>query len=83
MGLVVNTMPGQYLIIVINGCVDGEWWLTCNLKTQQGTQGVNWDDNIKMDLKEVGWDCVYWVHLMQDRHQWYTFVYVIMNLLVP
>jgi hypothetical protein len=26
-----------------------------------------WEDNIKMDLKEVGWECVDWIHLTQDR----------------
>lgn len=29
-----------------------------------------WVDNIKMDIKEIGWDDVYWIHLTQDRVQW-------------
>jgi hypothetical protein len=26
-----------------------------------------WVDNIKMDLKEIGWDHIYWIDLAQDR----------------
>jgi hypothetical protein len=26
-----------------------------------------WDDNIKMDLKEMGWECVDWIHLAEAR----------------
>jgi len=29
-----------------------------------------WDDNIIMDLKEIGWEVVEWIHLAQDRDQW-------------
>ena len=26
-----------------------------------------WEDNIKMDLQEVGWGCMDWIELAQDR----------------
>jgi hypothetical protein len=29
-----------------------------------------WVDNIKMDLREIGWDCMDWIDLAQDRDQW-------------
>jgi hypothetical protein len=29
-----------------------------------------WGDNIKMNLKEIGWGSIYWIHLAQDRDQW-------------
>jgi hypothetical protein len=29
-----------------------------------------WEDNIKMDLREIGWEGVDWMHLAQDRDQW-------------
>jgi hypothetical protein len=29
-----------------------------------------WEDNIKMDLREIGWEGVDWLHLAQDRDQW-------------
>jgi hypothetical protein len=40
-------------------------------------------DNIKMDLREIGWDGMDWIHLHQDRVQWRTFVKAVMNLRVP
>jgi hypothetical protein len=29
-----------------------------------------WVDNIKMDFREIGWDGVNWIDLVQDRYQW-------------
>jgi hypothetical protein len=29
-----------------------------------------WEDNIRMDHREIGWEGVDWVHLAQDRDQW-------------
>jgi hypothetical protein len=42
-----------------------------------------WDDNIKMDLKEIGIDGANWIQLAQDRVQWRAFVNTVMNLRVP
>jgi hypothetical protein len=42
-----------------------------------------WEDNIKMDLREVGWKDGYWIHLAQDRYYWRALVNTVMNLLVP
>jgi hypothetical protein len=33
-----------------------------------------WEDTIKMDLKEIGWGCMDWIHLPQDRDQWWALV---------
>jgi hypothetical protein len=41
-----------------------------------------WEDNIRMDLREIGWDGVDWMHLAQDRGQYRTPVNMVMNLLV-
>jgi hypothetical protein len=41
-----------------------------------------WEDNIKMDLREIGIDGTNWIRLAQDRVQWRTFVNTIMNLRV-
>jgi hypothetical protein len=30
-----------------------------------------WVDNIKMDIREIGWDGVDWIELAQDRDQWF------------
>jgi hypothetical protein len=42
-----------------------------------------WVDNIKMDLREIGWDGRDWIDLAQDRDQWRALVNAVMNLWVP
>jgi hypothetical protein len=37
-------------------------------------------DNIKMDLREIGWDGMDWIDLAQDRGQWSALVNTVMNL---
>ncbi|KAJ4426318.1 hypothetical protein ANN_27132 [Periplaneta americana] len=39
-----------------------------------------WEDNIKMDLREVGYDGRDWINLAQDRDQWRAYVRATMNL---
>ena len=41
-----------------------------------------WEDNIKMDLQEVGCGGLEWIELVQDRDRWRALVYVVMNLRV-
>ena len=41
-----------------------------------------WEDNIRMDLREVGCGCVDWMELAQDRDRWRAFVSAVMNLRV-
>jgi hypothetical protein len=42
-----------------------------------------WEDNIKMDLREVGFGDVDWIHWAQDRDGWRALVNMVMNLRVP
>jgi hypothetical protein len=42
-----------------------------------------WEDNIKMDLREVGWGGMDWINLAQDRDRWTALVNAVMNLRVP
>jgi hypothetical protein len=41
-----------------------------------------WEDNIKMDLQEVGCGCMDWIGLAQDRDRWRALVNAVMNLRV-
>jgi hypothetical protein len=41
-----------------------------------------WDD-IKIDLRQIGWDGMDWIDLAQDRDQWRALVDTVMNLRVP
>jgi hypothetical protein len=42
-----------------------------------------WEDNIKMDLWEIGFGDVGWIHWAQDRDMWWALVNTVMNLRVP
>jgi hypothetical protein len=52
-------------------------------KRPLGRPRRRWVDNIKMDLREVGWDGMDWIDLAQDRDQWRALVNAVMNLRVP
>jgi hypothetical protein len=41
-----------------------------------------WVDNIKMDLREIGWDGVDWIDMAQNRDQWRALVNTVLNLRV-
>jgi hypothetical protein len=40
-------------------------------------------DNIRMDLRETGWEGVDWIHLAEDRNQWRGLVNTVMGLRIP
>jgi hypothetical protein len=39
--------------------------------------------NIKIDLREIGWDGMDWIDLCQDRDKWRALVNTVMKLRVP
>jgi hypothetical protein len=48
-------------------------------KRPLGRPRRRWEDNIKMDLREIGIDGANWIRLAQDRVQWRAFVNTVMN----
>jgi hypothetical protein len=52
-------------------------------KRPLGRPRRRWMANIKMDLREIGWDGMAWTDMAQDRDQWRTLVNTVMNLRVP
>jgi hypothetical protein len=52
-------------------------------KRPLGRPRHRWEDNIKMDLTEIGCGGMDWVDLIQDTDQWRALVNMIMNLRVP
>jgi hypothetical protein len=52
-------------------------------KRPLGRYRRRWEDNIKIDLKEIGWGAVEWIDLAQDIDQWRALVNTVMNLRVP
>jgi hypothetical protein len=52
-------------------------------KRPLGRPILRWVDNIKMDLREIGWDGINLIDLAQDRDQWRALVNTAMNLRVP
>jgi GTPase len=52
-------------------------------KRPLGRPRGKWEDNIKMDLREIGIDVAKWIRLAQDRVYWRAFVSTVMNLRVP
>ena len=52
-------------------------------KRPLGRPRRRWEDNIKIDLQEVGRSCGDWMELAQDRDRWRAFVVTKMNFLVP
>ena len=52
-------------------------------KRPLGRPRRRWEDNIKMDLQEVGCGDMDWIELAQDRDRWWALVNAVMNLRVP
>jgi hypothetical protein len=52
-------------------------------KRPLGRPNLKWDDNIEMDLKEVGWAGMDWIDLAQGRDRWRALVNAVMIFRVP
>ena len=52
-------------------------------KRPLGRPRRRWEDNIKMDLQEVGGGCGDWMELAQDKESWRALVSTLMKFRVP
>jgi hypothetical protein len=52
-------------------------------KRPLGRPSRRWEDNVRMDLQEVGYGCEDWIGLAQDRNRWRALVSAVRNLWVP
>ena len=59
------------------------WWGKPEGKRLLGRPRRSWEDNIKMDLQEVGCGGMDWIDLAQDKDMWRALVNAVMNLQVP
>jgi 3-oxoacyl-ACP reductase-like protein len=64
---------GMYIVLV--GKSEG--------KRPLGRPRHRWEDNVWMDLQEVGCEGMDWIGLGQDRDRWWALVNAVMNLWVP
>ena len=69
----IGETRGVYMILV--GKPEG--------KRPLGRPMRRWEDNIKMDLQEVGCGGIDWIELARDRDRWRALVTAVMNLRVP
>jgi hypothetical protein len=51
-------------------------------KRPLGRPRHRWEDGVRMNLREIGWESADWIQLAQDRDQWQAVVNTVMNLLV-
>jgi hypothetical protein len=61
----------------------GYWWSIQKERRPLGRPRLRWVVNIKMDLREIRWDGMDWIDLVQNRDQWRALINAIMNLRVP
>ena len=57
------------------------WW--GNLRVRDHLEGIGrrWEDNINLDLQEVGWGDMDWLDLAQDRDRWQAVINATVKLL--
>jgi hypothetical protein len=59
------------------------WVVKPEGKKPLGRPRRRWVNNIKIDLRDIGWDGVDWIDLAQDRDQWRALVNTVINFWVP
>jgi hypothetical protein len=74
-GHVAHMVEGRSVYRVLVGRPEG--------KRPLGRPKSRWENNIKMDLREMGIDGANWIQLAQDRAPWWACVNTVMDLRVP
>jgi hypothetical protein len=74
-GHAANTGEGRGAYRILVGRPEG--------RRPLGRPRRRWVDNIKMDIREVGWGGMNWIELAQDTDRWRALVNAVMNLRVP
>jgi hypothetical protein len=72
-GRVARIGEGRKVYSVLVGKPEG--------KRPLGRPRRRWEDGIKMDVREISWGCVEWIHIAQDRERWRALVNAVVNLL--
>ena len=52
-------------------------------KRPLGSPWHRWEDNIKMDLQEVGYEDIDWIDVAEDKDRWWVLLNAVMNLRLP
>jgi hypothetical protein len=74
-GHVACLRQGRGVYMVLIGRPEG--------KRPLGRPRRRWEDNIRMDLREIGINGANWIQLAQDRVQWRAFLNTVKNLRIP
>jgi hypothetical protein len=74
-GLCSSDVEGRGVYTVLVGKPEG--------KRPLGRPRCKWEDNIKMDIQEVGCGGMDWIELAQDMNRWRALVNAVMNFRVP
>jgi hypothetical protein len=61
----------------------GYWWESQKGKKPLGRRRRRWVDNVKMNLREIGWGGIDWIDLAQDRDQCRALVNTVINFQLP
>jgi hypothetical protein len=49
------------------------------VKRPVGRSGYRWENGVRIDFREIGWEVVDWIHLAQDREMWRAVVNTVME----
>jgi hypothetical protein len=68
-----------------NNCIHSYYWLILFIEGKRplGRPRRRWEDNMGMNLQEVGCGGMDWIELAQDRDKWRAILNAIINLRVP